>query len=73
MTKCFHAGGIYVFTQLCKMLILTFFPETINANPVGFNFIGVSRALDELINEGSLWSPITMFLLIRNAFAAQLI
>lgn len=41
ITKCFHAGGIYVFTQLCKMLILTFFPETINANPDGFNFLGV--------------------------------
>ena len=41
--KCFQAGGTYMFTQLCKMLILTFFPETINSDPTGFNFIGVSR------------------------------
>ncbi|XP_026465754.1 transmembrane protein 147-like [Ctenocephalides felis] len=27
--KCFQAGGIYMFTQLCKMLILaTFFPDS---------------------------------------------
>ncbi|CAG9810662.1 unnamed protein product [Chironomus riparius] len=38
--KCFQAGGTYMFTQLCKMLILTFFPETINSDPTGFNFIG---------------------------------
>lgn len=40
VTKCFHAGGIYMFTQLCKMLILTFFPETINTDPTTFNFLG---------------------------------
>lgn len=44
MVKCFHAGGIYIFTQLCKMLILTFFPETINADLPEFNFIAVSTA-----------------------------
>lgn len=42
LTKCFHAGAIYVFTQLCKMLILTFFPETISSDPNAFNFIAVS-------------------------------
>ncbi|XP_058820098.1 BOS complex subunit TMEM147 [Topomyia yanbarensis] len=27
--KCIQAGGIYIFTQLCKMLVLaTFFPDT---------------------------------------------
>lgn len=33
--KCIQAGGIYMFTQLCKMLVLaTFFPFTDNAeNP----------------------------------------
>ncbi|CRK91058.1 CLUMA_CG004746, isoform A [Clunio marinus] len=40
LTKIFHAGSIYVFTQLCKMLILTFFPETINTDPADFNFLG---------------------------------
>jgi len=40
VTKIFHAGGIYVFTQLCKMLILTFFPETMNTDPDDFNFVG---------------------------------
>jgi hypothetical protein len=43
VTKCFHAGGIYMFTQLCKMLILTFFPETVSADATGFNFLGVSE------------------------------
>ncbi|KAG5667139.1 hypothetical protein PVAND_015136 [Polypedilum vanderplanki] len=40
MTKCIHAGLIYVFTQLCKMLILTFFPETVSSDPVTFSFLG---------------------------------
>lgn len=42
MTKCVHAGLIYVFTQLCKMLILTFFPETVSSDPAAFSFLGVS-------------------------------
>ncbi|CAO1333230.1 unnamed protein product [Diamesa serratosioi] len=38
--KCFQAGGIYVFTQLCKMLVLTFFPETTSdTSGIGFNFV----------------------------------
>lgn len=28
-SKCVYAGGLYIFTQLCKMLLLaTFFPDT---------------------------------------------
>ncbi|KAJ0175888.1 hypothetical protein K1T71_009047 [Dendrolimus kikuchii] len=29
LSKCVYAGGLYIFTQLCKMLLLaTFFPDT---------------------------------------------
>ncbi|XP_046389054.1 transmembrane protein 147 [Ischnura elegans] len=39
--KCIQAGGIYVFTQLCKMLILaTFFPTSDNAGQDEIDFIG---------------------------------
>jgi hypothetical protein len=38
-----QAGGIYVFTQLCKMLILaTFFPTTEVEIKDGIDFMGVS-------------------------------
>uniref|UniRef100_A0A182SNN4 BOS complex subunit TMEM147 n=1 Tax=Anopheles maculatus TaxID=74869 RepID=A0A182SNN4_9DIPT len=39
--KCVQAGGIYVFTQLCKMLVLaTFFPDTDTfSEGAPFNFI----------------------------------
>ena len=40
--KCVQAGAAYLFTQLCKMLVLaTFFPE--NEVPIGgFDVVGVS-------------------------------
>jgi len=40
--KCIQAGGIYVFTQLCKMLVLaTFFPDTDGENvSTGVDFLG---------------------------------
>ncbi|CAH0386981.1 unnamed protein product [Bemisia tabaci] len=39
--KCVQAGGIYVFTQLCKMLVLaTFFPTTDISGSGSFDFIG---------------------------------
>ncbi|XP_037957980.1 transmembrane protein 147 [Teleopsis dalmanni] len=39
--KCIQAGGIYIFTQLCKMLVLaTFFDsDTLSSSSDGFNFI----------------------------------
>lgn len=39
--KCIQAGGIYIFTQLCKMLVLaTFFPDTDSFTGEGqFNLI----------------------------------
>jgi len=40
--KCIQAGGIYVFTQLCKMLILaTFFPANDASGQEGMDFVGV--------------------------------
>ena len=40
--KCVQAGGMYLFTQLCKMLVLaTFFPTTEVASG-GLDVIGVS-------------------------------
>lgn len=42
--KCIQAGGIYVFTQLCKMLALaTFFSDSV-ANSDELNLFGVSIA-----------------------------
>lgn len=39
--KCIQASGIYVFTQLCKMLVLaTFFPDTNTSNTDELNFVG---------------------------------
>lgn len=41
--KCVQAGGIYVFTQLCKMLVLaTFFPTSDTNSHDSLDFIGVS-------------------------------
>lgn len=41
--KCVQAGGIYVFTQLVKMLALaTFFPTADNDGQEGFDLVGVS-------------------------------
>ncbi|RVE50760.1 hypothetical protein evm_004670 [Chilo suppressalis] len=35
-SKCVYAGGLYIFTQLCKMLLLaTFFPDSDNVNTTG--------------------------------------
>ncbi|KAF9795824.1 hypothetical protein SFRURICE_013830 [Spodoptera frugiperda] len=35
-SKCVHAGGLYIFTQLCKMLLLaTFFPDTDSSHITG--------------------------------------
>jgi hypothetical protein len=40
--KCIQAGGIYVSTQLCKMLILaTFFPANDGSGQEGMDFVGV--------------------------------
>ncbi|KAK0076460.1 hypothetical protein PV325_005334 [Microctonus aethiopoides] len=39
--KCIQAGGIYIFTQLVKMLALaTFFPTADNVGQEGFDFFG---------------------------------
>ncbi|KAK1126428.1 hypothetical protein K0M31_005066 [Melipona bicolor] len=39
--KCIQAGGIYIFTQLVKMLALaTFFPTADNVGGEGFDLIG---------------------------------
>lgn len=42
--KCIQAGGIYVFTQLCKMLVLaTFFDsDSLSSTTGDFNFLAVS-------------------------------
>ncbi|KAK0080041.1 hypothetical protein PV326_008407 [Microctonus aethiopoides] len=46
--KCIQAGGIYIFTQLVKMLALaTFFPTADNVGQEGFDFFGV---IDKLIS-----------------------
>lgn len=40
--KCIQAGGIYIFTQLVKMLALaTFFPTADNVGEEGFDIFGV--------------------------------
>lgn len=40
--KCIQAGGIYIFTQLVKMLALaTFFPTADNVGQEGFDVFGV--------------------------------
>lgn len=40
--KCIQAGGIYIFTQLVKMLALaTFFPTADNVSQEGFDLFGV--------------------------------
>lgn len=42
--KCVQASGIYVFTQLCKMLVLaTFFPDTTANNLEDMNLLSVCR------------------------------
>ena len=42
--KCIQAGGIYVFTQLVKMLALaTFFPTADSIGTKGFDLLGVCR------------------------------
>ncbi|XP_034950584.1 transmembrane protein 147 [Chelonus insularis] len=39
--KCIQAGGIYIFTQLVKMLALaTFFPTSDNTGQEGFDILG---------------------------------
>ncbi|XP_063222430.1 BOS complex subunit TMEM147 [Bacillus rossius redtenbacheri] len=39
--KCVQAGGIYVFTQLCKMMVLaTFFPENETNSKIGMDLFG---------------------------------
>lgn len=42
--KCIQAGGLYIFTQLTKMLLLaTFFPDSESLAATGdFNVIAVS-------------------------------
>ncbi|CAG2061193.1 unnamed protein product [Timema podura] len=38
--KCFQAGGIYMFTQLCKMLVLaTFFPASDGSDQGKIDFV----------------------------------
>lgn len=35
-SKCVYAGGLYIFTQLCKMLLLaTFFPDSDGSHTSG--------------------------------------
>lgn len=42
--KCIQAAGIYVFTQLCKMLVLaTFFPDTSTSSTGDLNLFSVSN------------------------------
>lgn len=49
--KCVQAGGIYVFTQLCKMLILaTFFPANDVSGQEGMDFVGVWNNMKNKIN-----------------------
>lgn len=49
--KCIHAGMIYMFTQLCKMLILaTFFPDS--DSDLGSNILGVSKLFSNLKSYG---------------------
>nr|CAD7197802.1 unnamed protein product [Timema douglasi] len=44
--KCFQAGGIYMFTQLCKMLVLaTFFPASDGSDQGKIDFVAVSLLL----------------------------
>lgn len=55
--KCIQAGGIYVFTQLCKMLILaTFFPTSDSSNHDSLDFIGeFLKATVDLADLGGLY------------------
>lgn len=44
--KCIQASGIYVFTQLCKMLVLaTFFPDTSASSTDDINLFSVSEKM----------------------------
>ncbi|KOB75327.1 Conserved membrane protein, partial [Operophtera brumata] len=50
-SKCVYAGGLYIFTQLCKMLLLaTFFPDTDTSHATGeFNiFLEILKATVDL-------------------------
>ncbi|XP_067009720.1 BOS complex subunit TMEM147 [Anabrus simplex] len=55
--KCFQAGGIYVFTQLCKMLILaTFFPASDSSGQDSMDFIGeFLKATVDLLDLGGIY------------------
>ncbi|GFG39842.1 hypothetical protein Cfor_08822 [Coptotermes formosanus] len=55
--KCVQAGGIYVFTQLCKMLILaTFFPTNDVSGQEGMDFVGeFLKATVDLADLGGLY------------------
>lgn len=47
--KCIQAGGIYIFTQLCKMLVLaTFFSESASSHADDINVytVRLTRAAD---------------------------
>lgn len=46
--KCIQAGGIYIFTQLCKMLVLaTFFDsDTLNTSNGEYNVFAVIYLLN---------------------------
>ncbi|XP_045768366.1 transmembrane protein 147 [Maniola jurtina] len=50
-SKCVYAGGLYIFTQLCKMLLLaTFFPDSDNIHSGGDNnvFLEILKATVDL-------------------------
>ena len=49
--KCVQAGGAYLFTQLCKMMLLaTFFPESAVVAG-GLDVTGVRRRMELSVNK----------------------
>ncbi|XP_046663768.1 transmembrane protein 147 [Homalodisca vitripennis] len=55
--KCIQAGGIYIFTQLCKMMVLaTFFPATDTGPHESVDFFGeFLKATVDLADLGGLY------------------
>ncbi|XP_050347345.1 transmembrane protein 147 [Nymphalis io] len=49
-SKCVYAGGLYIFTQLCKMLLLaTFFPDSDNVQGAEYDiFLEILKATVDL-------------------------
>lgn len=67
--KCIQAGGIYIFTQLVKMLALaTFFPTADNIGEEGFDVFGVCIIRFPLHKHLYFISCFTHFFRLKNKY-----